>query len=147
MAKLTAHGNEAGTIDYLTYRIRYMSDRQVLKNQGDGWKLYRKVKSDIQPIDAYIHARNKLNEFKANYPHNSNFMEALHETCGLYGRWYILETIRSMPNDPDGVWSTFDDSYDYKLPKLTIEECVELCKLYNLAELEAEENNKVMQSQ
>jgi hypothetical protein len=132
MAKLTAHGNEIGTIEYLTYRVRYMTDGQILKNCGNGWKLHKRVKDGINPKAVFENHRGKYQEKLSARPLYTEFMRALHDASGLYGRSFLVSAIQLMPDDPDGVWSTFDDSYDYKLPKLTIDECVELCKLYKL---------------
>jgi len=129
MANLKNHGSLIGKIEYLTYTTAYMSDRHILKNYGQGWKLYRKVKAELNPRDIYLKNLAKVTERESLYPLSKEYKHKLIKYSGLQ-RSIVHAAIESMSDDPDGIYSAFD--YDYKI-NLTIEECTELCKLYQLA--------------
>lgn len=139
MAKLSAHGTEVGRIEFTKKVTSYHSDGQVLVNHGDGWKLYGKVKPDITPLQAYQHTKEIQDQHLRDNPHFKNWYKAI-TRYGLSKRVYIIMAIECMPDDPDGVWSELTDTYDYHAKmNWTIDEVVELCRLFKLAELETKE--------
>jgi hypothetical protein len=130
MAKLSAHGECVGTIDYIRKSKRYMSDGVILKNIGFGWKLAGKVKPGFTPQAAFERARAAHDEALARRPALAAYRKAIHEACGLSKRWKLVMAIELMPDDADGVWSEACDGYSDNV-HLDIDEVAELCRLYS----------------
>ncbi len=131
MAKVNAHGQILGRLEYLTKTIQYNADGSVLHNYGQGWKVYGKVKADFTAKQAYELAKSKREKSENENPFYANYLSKLVEYAGLK-RGSIHELIKLMPSDPDGIWAELQDYSYYDAPKLDIDELVELCKLYNL---------------
>lgn len=129
MAKLSAHGTEIGTVHFLTYAKRYMSDGVVLKNIGFGWKIHGKVKPGVTPEQAFNNAAERVRAYRAERPAYSAYRAALHNLAGLSKRWKLHACVELMPDDADGVWSEACDGYGDNI-HADIEEVSELCKLY-----------------
>jgi hypothetical protein len=136
MAKISAHGECVGTIDYVRKSKRYMSDGVVLKNIGHGWKLAGKLKPGLTPQDAYERARVAYDGELARRPALAAYRRAIHDACGLSKRWKLVSAIELMPDDADGVWSEACDSYGDNV-HLDINEVSELCRLYSAAVAES----------
>lgn len=132
MAKLSAHGTVIGTVDYLDYSKRYMSDGVVLKNHGQGWKLAGKVKPDVRPMDAYQRAKASLDAILANRPATATYRVMLHDLTSMCNRWRLHAAVKMMPDDPDGVWSDACDGYGGNV-HADLDDIVELCRLYGIA--------------
>jgi hypothetical protein len=131
MAKLSAH-DVIGKIDYMYKTIAYCEDKKVLVNYGDGYKVYGKIKPDIMPIDAYNQALKKQAEFLKNHPCYNNYRKFLHSLSGLNKRFMIHQAVKELHNDSDSLFSSFDDfSWSSSYPHLELDDCAELCKLYN----------------
>lgn len=105
MAKLSAHGTIIGTVDYVTYQTRYMSDGAILRNQGAGWKLYRKVIPERTPAEALARTQAKLAAYLAEHTAKARYFALLKESTGFRNRGSLSYVVASMPDDPDGVWS------------------------------------------
>lgn len=129
MAKVSAHGSEIGTIHFLTYAKRYMSDGVVLKNMGFGWKIAGKVKPGITPEQAFNSASARVREYRADRPAYAAYRAELHNLAGLSKRWKLHAAIELMPDDADGVWSECCDGYGDNV-HADIGEISRLCGLY-----------------
>lgn len=129
MAKLSAHGHEIGRVYYIASTLAYMSDGHVLRNAGNGWKQYRKVKAGITPEIAFASRKAQQEEFLAAHPAYAAFSKAVQKSAGLAVRWKLVAAIELMPSDPDGVWSEACDGYVDNV-SLAVEEIAELCTLY-----------------
>ena len=137
MAKLSAHGYEVGRIEYPSWAKTYHSDGTVLINRGDGWKVHGKVKANFTPTQAYEHVKSVQAARLADNPMYAQWYKLI-MGYGLVKRQYIIMTIETMPEDPDGVWCELTDTYDYRAKmNWEIEEVIELCRAYNLAVEEA----------
>ncbi len=131
MAKVSAHGAEIGTLYFTTSARRYMSDGHVLRNQGFGWKLYKKLERDsIQA--AYESQLAKQTELLANRPMTRAYRKALHDMAGLSKRWKLHAAVETLAPDADGVWSEACDGYGDNI-SADIDEVGELCRLYQSA--------------
>lgn len=131
MAKICAHGQIVGTLEYITHAKRYMSDGVILKNHGNGWKLAGKVKQHATPQEAYDRGAAGLAEQLANKPHAAAYRKALFDMAGLSKRWKIHTAIGMMPDDADGVWSEVCDGYGDNV-HADLDDVVELCMLYRV---------------
>lgn len=131
MAKISAHGDIIGTVEYLTAAKRYMSDGVILKNTGFGWKLAGKLKPGIAPEMAYENAKTRLADKLANDPAIACYMRALHDMAGVGKRWKLHMAVTMMPDDCDGVWSEACDGYGDNV-HADIDEVAELCRLYRV---------------
>jgi hypothetical protein len=129
MAKLSAHGETVGTIEYMTHAKRYMSDGKILRNQGFGWKLYAKVKAGIPVEQAVGNAQANLDHQLQEKPAAAAYRKLLHEMAGLNKRWKLHAAVELMPDDPDGVWSGCCDGYGDNC-HCDIDEVVALCAAY-----------------
>ena len=134
MAKVSAHGAIIGTVEYLTYAKRYMSDGVVLKNIGFGWKIGGKVKPGIDPATAYEAAKSRLAARLVELPAAAAYLRALHDMAGIGKRWKLHAAVQLMPDDPDGVWSEACDGYGDKV-HADLDDICELCRLYVTAKL------------
>ena len=132
MAKLSAHGNKVGQIDYLTYSKAYMSDGKVLKNSGFGWKLCAKVKPGVDVAQAFANKQRKQAEYFAEHPAYAAYRAALHDLAGLCKRWKLHTAITMMPDDYDGVWSEACDGYGDNV-SASVDEVAKVCILYAAA--------------
>lgn len=139
MATISKHG-EIGQIEYLAYRACYCEDGQILRNQGDGWKVWKKLKPEFMsdPKGAFERASHRQSDKLRERPAFRAWRDTLHELVAFRHRWFVVETIRMMPSDPDGVWSTFDD-HKFMGVELDLDDCVKLCRAYESACAEAKE--------
>lgn len=128
MAKLSAHGTELARRETPTARIAVMSDGQIMRNQGFGWKLWKRLKPGVNATE---YAR-KFDVHTAAIPVEvHNYIEALRDACDLEHRCRLHQAITLMPNDPDGVWSEFDDYSGYSLD---LDDIVKACRWYQIAQ-------------
>lgn len=141
MAKLKAHGRELGQIEQLLARFAYMSDRQILKDTGAGWKLYKHVKEGHSAAENFARRQAEYDKFLQDRPRLAEYTRAMKRACRNVGtRRRLYFAIEVMPDDPDGVWAeACDHPYDEHAPHLGVEEVVRLCKLHIAAEEEARE--------
>jgi hypothetical protein len=132
MAKLKCHGQEIGTIHYITKAKRYMSDGTILKNHGEGWKLHGKVKPGIDPATAFQNAQARADESLQKHPLTAEYRRQLHALCGQSKRWQLNAVVALMPDDPDGVWSEACDDWR-NLVDADLDDIVKLCQAYQAA--------------
>jgi hypothetical protein len=121
MTRLSEHGTELGRTEYPDCRLAVMSDGSLLVNRGDGWKRWKRVKAGVDPVAfaAKMHAAygSRAAEFHA-------YIRALVAACDLAHRAQLNALVDQMPEDPDAVWSLFDDpGYD-----LQIEDVARCCR-------------------
>lgn len=137
MATLSKHG-QIGQIERLTFKVAYCHDGQILRNQGDGWKVWKRLKPEFasDPVGAFERAKARYAEKLATRPEFAAWRSMLHELVSFSHRWMVVTAIEMMPQDPDGVWSTLDD-YSTLGIDLSIEDCVQLCRAYEAASAEA----------
>ena len=133
MATLSKHGEKLTEIERLASKIAYMSDGTILRNHGDGWKLWRKVKPGV---DVAAHAKERAEsyeKFLMERPAFAAYREALHKTVCFSQRYLVKEVLSMFANDPDGVWSELNDMANVPID---VDECVELCGLHEAASAE-----------
>jgi len=144
MAKLSAHGQEIGRIEFSTYTKAYFDDGRILKNSGFGWKLHAKVKPGFSIAEAFQAARVKQAEFRAARPAYAAYVDELHALAGLSKRWKLAAAVELMPDDPDGVWSEACDGYGDNV-SADVSDIVKLCDLYKAAADEARAAKALLQ--
>lgn len=125
MAKLSAHGVELERFEYATCRTAIMGDGQILRDGGSGWKLYKKLKAGVDPTE---YAQRQRAKYDARPAVSLEFIRLMKDAAPLSLRWRLFAAIELMPNDPDGVWSEMDDSFNGN--PVSIDECCKLCALY-----------------
>ncbi len=121
MARLSAHGQELDRREYPSCRVAVMSDGNIMRNYGQGWKLWKRVKPGI---DVRQYAQGLRARYDARPAEFHNYMKALSDACDLEHRARLHMAIDLMPTDPDGVWSTMDD-YSYGVD---LEDIVRACR-------------------
>lgn len=134
MAKLSAHGAKLGELDYLTQRVAFMSDGKILRNCGDGWKLYRTVKPGIDPATHWQARKARFESNRLTKPDWYAYRAALHDCASFSERYLVHACLEMLSNDPDGVWSELNDHAGIHLD---IDECVQLCRLFDAAVAES----------
>jgi hypothetical protein len=134
MATLYKHG-EILQIDKLDHRIAFCADGKILRNDGEGWKTYKKLKPGLDA--STIAHKLKL----STRPAFSSWRELLHENFPLALRGLAVRIIGMMPDDPDGCWSEINDysSLTGNGELVSIDDCVALCRAYKWATDEAKE--------
>ena len=128
MAVLSKHGAEIGRIEKLTSIVAYMADGKILRNQGDGWKQYRKVKPGINPQDAFNRSLEAATQFKAERPCYVEYKKQLHALACNGKRCLVHMTVETLGNDHDGVWSELNDMIGISC---SFDEVADLCRAYD----------------
>ena len=109
-----------------------MSDGVILKNYGEGWKIYGKCQPGTEPKEVYGKAVERQNKMLAERPAFAAYRKALHDMAGVCKRWQLQAAISLMPDDPDGVWSEACDGWR-NIVSADLDEVVELCQLFRAA--------------
>lgn len=135
MATLYKHG-EIGQIERVAYKLAYCEDGKILRNDGDGWKQWRKLKPGLDPKAIFEERKAKYAQKLADNPAFAAWRSLFHSLVSFKHRNIVLSTISMMPGDPDGCWSTFDD-YSFYGVELSLDEWVQLCRAYEAAQAEA----------
>ena len=132
MAKLSAHGKEIGRVTFTTFAKAYMADGAILKNSGDGWKRYAKVKDGITPQQAYERQLRAQEEFLAARPCMAAYRKELHAMAGLGKAWKLHTAIQLLGDDVDGIWSEACDGYGDNV-HADVDDVANLARLYSAA--------------
>lgn len=136
MATLQANG-EIGQYTFLTYKIAVCANGKILRNDGRGWKKWKKLKEGVNPVEYYNLRRKKSGEYLVNSPCYAAFKLRFMEEFSLVQRCIVLEAFKLLSNDIDGLWSELNDILRISIDVETVKE---LCKLYN--NWQKELNNK-----
>lgn len=143
MATLQAHGREIGRIEFPEMRLAYMADGKILRNRGDGWKLFKKVKPGVDPREAYRLRLAAREDAVRRNPTYGLYIRELTKLAGsLECRARLHMMIEMMPTDPDGIWSELADGYDEmsrKIGRIEIDDLCSVCALYRGAVETAQE--------
>lgn len=142
MATLRKHGREIGRIRYLTRTIAHMSDGTLLENDGDGWRIWGRVKPGRDPETVYADSVAALARHDARKPAAAAYRRRLHELAGMGKAWKLHHAIRYMPGDPDGVWSEACDGYGDNV-HADVGEIIELMRLYEARIAEARNAKRI----
>jgi len=130
MAKLNAHGAELYRVEMANCRIAYMSDGHILRDDGGGWKLWRRCKDGVDPRELAEKKRQFYANVKPERTFRAEFRESMvREFPSLEHRLCCYTAISLMPDDVDGVWSTLDD-YGHGVDLETVKH---LCEMYQRA--------------
>lgn len=143
MATIYKHG-EIGQIERVAYKLCFCADGKILRNDGDGWKLWRTLKPGVDPREHYEKAKANYAAKLQEKPAFAEWRTLFHNTFAFCHRYMALTVISSMPQDPDGVWSELND---YLNISIGVEEVVEVCRAYEAAERESQpqEETKTVQ--
>jgi len=132
MAKLSAHGQEIGRIDFTVYRLAFMSDGHILKNHMGEWKLHKKVKPGESIADVYAKSVERQKAYLYVRPCLTAYRKRLHNLAGMGKAWKLHACVELMYDDPDGVWSEACDGYGDNI-HADIDEVSDLCAMYRAA--------------
>jgi len=121
MTRLNEHGTELARMEFADCRIAIMSDGQVLRSAGAGWKRWKHVKAGV---DSVAYAAKVRAAYKARPAEFHAYIRALVAACDLEHRGQLNALVDQMPEDLDAVWSMFvDPGYE-----LEIEDVVRCCR-------------------
>lgn len=141
MANLKNHGSEILRLEYLSSSVSCRSDGYLLRNTGNGWKLFRKVKPGIDPVSYFAGKAERRNARLAACPIYAQYIRKLSE-YGVSTRSMIHRTLELIPNDPDGVWSTLEDYGKHA----DLDDLVELSRLHTPAIKQLREYNEALRA-
>lgn len=110
MATIYKHGGEVGRIERLTFSMLFCEDGKILRNDGAGWRIWRKLKPGVEggPRGSFNRCRAEYDEKLARLPAFAHWRERVHE-FPLKKRALVVEAVRLLPADPDGLWSELED--------------------------------------
>lgn len=122
-------------IDLLWYRKAVCENRAILRDTGFGWRQVAHLK---EGVDWKEHARKAIKHrdaIDAAIPELRALRTWLDKNVKGYARRsYLKAGLDMMSNDPDGLWAEFSDNQgEPNMPDLDIDECVEVCRLYENA--------------
>mgnify|MGYP001328461929 CR=1 FL=1 len=127
MATVKKHGEKIGAdLHYLTMTLRIMSDHTILKNSGDGWKIYKTIKPELDLNECHAKLTADIVRFDHDNPAYENYKKCLHRNVSMLNRSLVQMYIEMMPDDPDGGLSMCED---HELG-ITIDEMVDMCRKY-----------------
>ena len=105
MATLSKQGSETARVELLRKTYSFRSNGNVLKNEGNGWKLVRfKEGCNASTLLQLIRDRESrlTPEFLA-------YRRAVQSEFPLSVRWQYLELANLMDEDIDGLWASLED--------------------------------------
>lgn len=150
MAILAKHGSEVYRYNGIAYRLSFRSDGEILRNSGSGWKLWKRVKAGVNPAEYANRQRERHAAMDERQPLFCAFRSLMEELVPFGARYWVLEALKLLPGDPDGLCVELAEStlqYSDDNPDLSIDDCVKLCQAYQLAEEEAQRAASVDHSQ
>jgi len=106
MTRLNQHGTELARMEFADCRIAIMSDGSVLRNQGAGWKAWKRVKAGADPV---AYAARALSAYEARPAELHTYIKALAAACDLAHRGQLNALVTQLPEDPDAVLALIDD--------------------------------------
>lgn len=136
MATLSKHGATLLVIERLSSKLAYMSDGNILINQGDGWKCWRKVKPGVDPVTHAREREERYKQFLVERPGYAEYRRVLHAIACNGKRSLVRMAVEMLGNDVDGLWSELNDHADVSV---TVDDCVELSRAYDWSQREAKE--------
>jgi hypothetical protein len=143
MAVLSKHGAELYRYEGLSYKLSFRSDGQIMRDNGQGWKLWKRVKQGVSVEDYAARQQAKHAEMDRNKPAFAEFRSLLHDLVAFKARYWVVSAIELMPDDPDGCCTELSEGpmrYSDTAPELDLDDCVKLCRAYKAALLEANAN-------
>lgn len=132
MATIKGHGGEVGRIEKLTYDVLFCSDGTVLRNSGDGWRNWRKLRVALLAGDTCKKHQELYEEKLARLPEFASWRALVHG-FPLRNRALLVDAVSLLSNDADGLWAELEDRH---LP-CTVEEAQALAAAYLAAVKEA----------
>jgi hypothetical protein len=134
MAVLSKHGTELLRVDLLWHKLSYRSDGNVLRNNGSGWKMFKKMKGDSRETFAAIAERAKRisQEEDEKNPFYQQFRGLLYSLVPFVNRYTVVSGLKAFSHDPDGLYIELNECYSEF--KLSASDCISLCQSYNLME-------------
>ena len=132
MATLSKHGMEVGRIELLTSRLSFCEDGKILRNQGQGWKLYKKMKAGFSIQDAFLKHKAHQDKILAERPCYAHYKKLFCQLFSFSDRYFINEAIALLGDDVDGLWSELSDRNIH----VDVEELCELNNLWKAAAIE-----------
>lgn len=110
MATIYKHGGEVGRIEKLSFTMLFCEDGKILRNHGDGWKLWRKLKAGVEGgvHGCFNRCRAEYDEKLRACPDFAHWRELVHN-FPLRKRLLVVEAVKLLSNDPDGLWNELED--------------------------------------
>lgn len=142
MATLSKHGAELYRYEGIAFRLSYRADGEILRDNGGGWKLWKRCKPGTDPAEFANRQRERNAQLDRDCPCFAAFREKMHSLVPFKARYWVFETLKTLPDDPDGLCTELQESslqYSDHNPALGIDDCVELCRAYAVATREAEQ--------
>lgn len=145
MAVLSKHGTELYRYEGLHYRLSFRADGNIMRDMGQGWKLFKRVKPNgpMTPAQYADRQRTRHAELDAAKPAFVAFRTLLHELVSFKARYHVLTALQTLAGDPDGLCVELQDwlgPYSDHNPDLSLDDCVALDRARAAAEAEGKEH-------
>jgi len=136
MAVLSKHGSELYRYEGITFRLSFRTDGNIMRNNGNGWKLWKRCKAGVDPAEYAERQREYHLQKDRENPGFVRFRALMQELVPFQARYWVQTAIQHLPDNPDGVYTELSESSlrytDYD-PELSIDDCVDLCQAYKVA--------------
>ena len=141
MATIYKHGGEVGRIEKLTFSMLFCADGKVLRNFGNGWKTWRKLKPDVEggPRGCFERCLDDYRAKLGNLPEFARWRDRVH-VFPLRHRAFVLEAVKLLSHDADGLWAELEDMG----LRVSIGEAQALCAAYRAAQAESKAKAEVV---
>ena len=130
MATLSKH-NIVGKVELLSKSYAVSDKGKTYVNYGRGWKEHGKLKEGVTPSDYLATHERRLKELEEHCPSYTRFKKLFKASAPANCRWQVMEALRTMGSDYDGILSELNEHAGYEMrDRLTLEDIVELVRAY-----------------
>ena len=130
MATLSKH-NIIGKVELLSKSYAVSDKGKTYVNDGRGWKEHGKLKEGVTPSEYLAAHTKRLAELEEHCPSYVTFKKLFKRSAPANLRWMVMEALRTLGSDYDGILSELNDHGGYELKdRFTLEDIVELARAY-----------------
>lgn len=102
-----------------------MADGNILRNQGAGWKLWKRLKDGVNVLEYVSKQRAAYDARPAEF---HVYIKSLMDATDMEHRAQLHMMVDLMPTDGDGVYSEFNDNNQYSDAVITLDEAWACCR-------------------
>lgn len=123
MAKLSAH-NPIWIEHALKNRFAWCEDGKVLKNYGQGWKKYSKIKVGLPILETIQKRKETFEKWKISHPAWWRLLNWLDTNLAFPKRYRFMTALEEFSHDAEACLNSltqFDYAHDYQFDLRTIQ--------------------------
>lgn len=129
MAKISAH-DEIGQIHKLDCKLCYCRDGHILRNSGNGWKIYKKLIKGVNPIEHFEKAKQSYAQFLLDYPKTAQLRKLIHEYIPFRLQWTVCYSCKQGEVSAENVLKEVNN---FNPGTITLAQAETLCQTYKAA--------------